>query len=76
MYHYYLLGFSLICFMCVFCMFVCVPCECLLSVEEVRVLDSPGMGITDGCEPPCWYRKLSLGPLQDEKLPLSTRQTL
>jgi hypothetical protein len=33
-------------------------------MEEVS--DNPGIGVTDGCEPPSWCWKLALGLLQKD----------
>lgn len=42
---------------------------------EVREgVASPGVGVTDGYEPPCGYRELSPGPLQEQSV-LSTAQS-
>jgi hypothetical protein len=40
--------------------------------EGVR---SPGIGVTDGCEPPCGYWELNLGPLEQSVL-LTTEPSL
>jgi len=54
-------------------MYVCVPHACLIP-EEVMV--SPGTGVTDRYEPPCGCWKLSLGPLEDKPVFLTTDPSL
>ena len=55
--------------MCVFaCIYVCVPCVCLVPTEERIGVRSPETGVTDGCEPTCGFWEWNLGPLQDSAL--------
>jgi hypothetical protein len=43
-----------------------------MNVEVRRGCGSPGIGVSDSCEPPCGYWELSLGPPQGQQVPLTT----
>ena len=46
-----------------------VTCLC----EDVR---SPGIGVKDGCEPPCGCRELNPGPLEEQPVLLTAEPSL
>ena len=48
-------------------MYVCAPCECLVPVEARRegIIIFAGTGVTDSYEPPCGFKELNPGPLQE-----------
>lgn len=44
---------------------------CGVEVEGIRSSGS----VTGGCEPPCWYWELKLGPLQEHPVVSATKPT-
>jgi hypothetical protein len=44
----------------------------LLSIDCMKVFDSPGTGVTEGCELPCGYWELNSGPLEEQPVLLTT----
>ena len=54
------------------CMYVCVPCACLVSMEMI----DPQNWILSSCEPSsgCW--KLNPGPLQEQQVLQTTKPSL
>lgn len=68
-------------FICVHGVLSACVCVCVRHVlpgtskfqEKVR---SPGIGVADSCEPPCACWKLNSGPLQKQKVFLSSEPSL
>ena len=59
-------------YVCVLYVFVCVcVCVCICPWRPEEGIESPEIGIIDGCESPCWCLELNPGRLQDQKVPLS-----
>lgn len=54
------------------CMCVCVPPSSLVFAEVRREHWTPGIGVTDGREPPCGFWELNCGSLQEQQLSLSS----
>ena len=49
---------------CLACIYVCVPCLCLLPTEVRRKHWIPEIGVIDSLEQPCELWEANLGPLQ------------
>jgi len=63
------------CFYLYVCMHVHPVCAwCLRRSEEG--IRSPGTGDKEGCEPPCGFWELNLGPLQEQQVLLTTEPSL
>lgn len=45
---------------------------CLLSLEAIRRIGSPKIGVTDSCEPLCGCWELNPNPLQEQLVLLTT----
>lgn len=43
--------------------YLCEPCVCLVPVRSEKGTGSPGIGLTDGCKPPCRYWESNPGSL-------------
>lgn len=48
-----------------FCMYVCIPCTCLVPEEFRKSVGSPESGVADDCEPPCGCWETNPGPLEE-----------
>jgi hypothetical protein len=62
---------------CFACMYVCVPCVCLVPVKVARRdVRSPGAGVSGSCEPSrgCWEPRCD--PLQEQPMLLVTEPSL
>lgn len=59
----------------IFNFFILFTCACACESQKGGV-GSPGAGVTDGCEPPCRYWNVNLGPLKDQQLLLTTETSV
>lgn len=47
------------------CMYVCIPCTCLMPAEFRKSVGYPGSGVADDCGPPCGCWERNPGPLEE-----------